>query len=255
MPGHRDDRRARDEQLRAAAHDHREVRADHAGGAEAGDRAERGRDDRHARQVLHDQVEARQRRHVGEAHLLERLDRPAAAGAVDQPHERDAQVVREPLGVDGLLPDRRVGGAAAHGEVVALHDGAAAVEAALADDRVGGQEVRQVALAVVAGATGQRPGLVEACRGRTAARSARARSGGPRRADARRAPLRPCGGPAPHGGGAPRARAPSSRLWTLRGERLVGGALAQLPDLVALLLRARRTGGAAPPRRAARPRR
>ena len=147
-----------------AADDHREVRADDAGGAEAGDRAERGGHHGHAGQIRYHQVEAGQRRHVREAHLLERLDRPAAAGAVDEPHERYAQVVREPLGVDRLLPDRGVGGAAANGEVVALHDGAAPVDAAMADDRVGGQEICQLPVVVVGRASGERAGLVEAAR-------------------------------------------------------------------------------------------
>ena len=141
MPGHRHDRRAGHEQLRGVPDDHREVRADHARGAEPGHRPERRGRHRHDREVLHHEVEAGQRRHVREAHLLERLDAAAAARAVHEPDERQPQVVRHALGVDGLLPDRGVGGAAADGEVVALHDRAAAVDASLADDRVRGQEL------------------------------------------------------------------------------------------------------------------
>ena len=132
--------------------------------AEPRHRPERGRRHRHDRQVLHHEVEAGQRRHVGEAHLLERLDAAAAARAVHEPDEREAQVVGQALGVDGLLPDRGVGGAAADGEVVALHDRAAAVDAALADDRVRGQELGQLAVLVVGAAAGERSGLVEAAR-------------------------------------------------------------------------------------------
>ena len=90
-----------------------------------GDRPQRGRHHRHRGEVL-DQVEAGQRRDVGEAHLLERLDAAAATGAVHEPDERQPQVVRHALRVDGLLPDGGVGGAAADGEVVALHDRTAA---------------------------------------------------------------------------------------------------------------------------------
>ena len=161
-PRHRDDRRARHEQLSRALDDHREVRADRARRAETRHRPERRGRHRNDREVLHDEVEAGQRRHVGEAHLLERLDAPAAARAVHEPDERQAQVVREALGVDGLLPDRGVRRAAAHGEVVALHDRAPPVDAALADDRVGRQELGQLAVVAVCPAAGERPGLVEA---------------------------------------------------------------------------------------------
>ena len=115
---------------------------DDARGAEPGARARapRRRPGR-VREVLDRQRPSRGAGHVGEAHRLERLDAAAAAGAVDEAHERDAQLVREPLGLDHLLPDRGVGGAAAHGEVVALDDRAPAVDPALADDHVRGQEV------------------------------------------------------------------------------------------------------------------
>ena len=72
--------------------------------------------------------------------------------------------MRHPLGVDHLLPDRRVGGPAADGEVVALHDDAAALDLALADHHVGRQEVLQLALVVVGADAGQRAGLVEGAR-------------------------------------------------------------------------------------------
>ena len=160
--GRRDDRRAGDEELGAAAHDDAEVAEDDARGAEPGARPERGGDDRDAREVLDHQVEARQRRHVGEAHGLERLDAAPAAGAVDQAHERDAQLVGGALGPHHLLPDGGVGRPAADGEVVGLDHRAAPVDAALADDRVGRQEARQLARVVVLALAGEAPGLVEA---------------------------------------------------------------------------------------------
>ena len=162
--GHRDDRRPGHEQLRRLLDDHREVRADDARGAEPRHRPERRGRDGHGRQVLHDQVEAGQRRHVREAHLLERLDAAAATRAVHEPDERKPQVVCHALGVDGLLPDGGVGRAAADREVVALDDGAAAVDATLADDRVRGEELGELAVLGVGAAPGERTGLVEAAR-------------------------------------------------------------------------------------------
>src|SRR5215210_7320426 len=66
------------------------------------------------------------------------------------------------LGIDGLLPDRGVGGAAPDGEVVALYDRAPSVDPALPDDRVRRHEVRELAVVAVACASGQCAGLVEA---------------------------------------------------------------------------------------------
>ena len=160
--GRGDDRRPGDEELGAAAHDDAEVAEDDARGAEPGARPERGGDDRHAREVLDHQVEARQRRDVGEAHRLERLDAAPAARAVDQAHERDAQLVGGALGPHHLLPDGGVGRPAADGEVVGLDHRAAPVDAALADDRVGRQEARQLARVVVLALARERAGLVEA---------------------------------------------------------------------------------------------
>jgi hypothetical protein len=72
--------------------------------------------------------------------------------------------VRHALGVDGLLPDGGIGRAAADREVVALDDGAAAVDAPLADDRVRGEEVGELTVLVVGAAPGESTGLVEAAR-------------------------------------------------------------------------------------------
>jgi hypothetical protein len=69
--------------------------------------------------------------------------------------------VGQALGVDGLLPDRGVGGAPADGEVIALDDRAAAVDPPLADDRVRRQKVRELTVLVVAAAARERSGLVE----------------------------------------------------------------------------------------------
>jgi hypothetical protein len=137
------------------------VRADDARGAEPGHRSERSRHHRHDREVLHHEVEAGQGRHVREAHLLQRLDGAAAARAVHEPHERLPQVVGESLGVHRLLPDRGIRRPTADREVVTLHDCAAAVDAALPDHRVRGQEVDQLAVLAVLSPAGQGAGLME----------------------------------------------------------------------------------------------
>jgi hypothetical protein len=121
-------------------------------------------EDRHDRVVFDDQVEAGERRHVGEAHLLERLDAAPAAGPVDEADEGQAQVVRHPFGVDRLLPDCGVGGAAPDGEVVALENRPPPLDPALPDDDVGGQEVGELTLVVVGPLAGQHAGLVEGAR-------------------------------------------------------------------------------------------
>ena len=158
------DRRPGHEQLRGPAHDHAEVRGDHPRRAQPRHRPERRRHHRHARQVRDRQLHAGDERHVRVAHLLERLDRAAAARPVHEPHQRQPQVVREPLGVDHLLPDGGVGRAAADGEVVALHDRRAALDLALPADHVGRGERAELAVLVVGRAARQRAGLVERAR-------------------------------------------------------------------------------------------
>jgi hypothetical protein len=92
------------------------------------------------------------------------LHAAATAGAVDEAHERQAQVVRHPLREHHLLPDRGVGRPAAHREVVALEHRPAPVDPALPDDHVRGQEVRQLSVLVICALAGDGTGLVEAAR-------------------------------------------------------------------------------------------
>jgi hypothetical protein len=153
-----------DEQLGGAPDDDREVGRDYARGAKARDRAERRCQDGDDRVVLDDEVEAGQRRHVGEPHLLQRLHAAPTAGAVDEPDQWQAEVVRHPLGVDRLLPDGCVGGPAADREVVALEHRPASVDPALADHDVGGQEVGQLAVGVVGPLSREDAGLVKGVR-------------------------------------------------------------------------------------------
>ena len=58
------------------------------------------------------------RGHVGAPGLLVGLDAAAAAGAVDEPDDRQAQLPGHPLAVDLLGVDGGIGRAATHGEVV-----------------------------------------------------------------------------------------------------------------------------------------
>ena len=90
--------------------------------------------------------------------------RAAAAGAVDQAHDRQAQLVRHLLGTDLLLPNRGVRRAAAHREVVAGRDHVAPVDLAAAEDEVARREALELAVHVVTGASADGADLVERVR-------------------------------------------------------------------------------------------
>ena len=162
-----------DEELRRLARHHREMRRRDARRAEARHRTQRRRDHRHRREQLHRDLEVRDVGHVGAAHLRVRLHRSAAAGAVDQPHERQPQVARRLLGPAHLVADRAVGGATAHGEVVAADDDRAAVDAAASAHEVRRRERLRLTGVVVVGAPASTPVSWKLPR-RAAARSARA---------------------------------------------------------------------------------
>ncbi len=98
---------------------------------------------------------------VGIALVLDIAHRAATAGAIHQPHHGQAQVVRHLLGVDQLLSDRAVVGAATHGEVVAHQHHRAAVQLGATHHQVGGREAHQAAVAVVLAAAGERAHLAE----------------------------------------------------------------------------------------------
>ena len=158
----RDHGRPGDEHLRLAAHQQRVVALHDLGGAEARDRAQAEAHDRHRREVADHVLEARQERHVGVAHRLERLYRTAAAAAFDQADHRQAQFVRHLFGRHLLLDDRGVGRAAAHGEIVAGHDDAAAFDATAAEEEVGRGHRLQCAGFVVGAVARDRADFVEA---------------------------------------------------------------------------------------------
>jgi hypothetical protein len=79
------------------------------------------------------------------------IARLSIATSIHEPRERQSQVVRHPLGVDHLLPDRRVGRAAADREVVGLDHQPAPVRLALPDDHVRGHERVELPVLAVAG--------------------------------------------------------------------------------------------------------
>src|SRR5262249_21961247 len=90
------------------------------------------------------------------------LHRTAAAGAVDQAHQRQTQLVCHLLRHHLLLPDRRIGGAAAHREVVTADHDRAIVDAAAPEYEIGRLERRDLTLRAVLGAAGKRADLTEA---------------------------------------------------------------------------------------------
>ena len=162
-PGHGvvDERGAGDHHLGGVLDDHRVVARGDARRADAGDGAEGERHRRRHRQVLHDRLPAPHLRDVGAAHHLDRLHRPAPAHPVDQPQVREPELEGEALGVVALGPDRGVGRAAPHGEVVAGDHHRAPVDLGHAADEVRRQERLQLAVVVVRAHAGDRAELVE----------------------------------------------------------------------------------------------
>ena len=95
---------------------------------------------------------------VGASQLLEGAH--AAAGGVEQTHERDSVHVGVAHGPDGLATDHAVGGAAADGEVVALHGDVTSVDPGHTDDTVGRRE-RLELIAFPLGSAGEDAGFAE----------------------------------------------------------------------------------------------
>ena len=155
-------RRAGDEHLREALHHQRIVAGDEPRGAEPGDRTEAERDHRHEAEIAHHMVPARVRRNVSPPFRLQHPHRAASAGAVDQTEQGQAQLPRHLLRRHLLQPDRRVGRAAAHAEVVAGHHHRAPVHAAAAEDEVRRRQIEELAVLAVPGFPRRRADLVEA---------------------------------------------------------------------------------------------
>ena len=143
-----DHRRTRDEHRRGLGH-HGIMAGRQPRGAEAGDRAEPEADHRHAGHVG-DRVPvpagaADAAGQIGRAPGLDGLDRAAAAGAFDDADDRQPEIVRHLLGHQRLRRNRRIGGAAAHGKIVADHDHRPAVDLAAAEHAVRRRQVGEFA--------------------------------------------------------------------------------------------------------------
>src|SRR5690606_8462526 len=100
----------------------------------------------------------------GMALHLDVLDRAAAPGAVDQAHQRQAQVVRHLLAGDRLVAHGTVIGAAAHREVVADHDDRATLDPAAPGDQVRGHEPLEAPFFVVLPGAGKLAEFAETVR-------------------------------------------------------------------------------------------
>ena len=158
----RDDGRAGDEHLRPALDDERIMAGGDARGAEPRHRAERQGDDRHRPHIVDDEVPRRVGGDVGVAVGLQRAHRAAAAGALDEADQRQAELVGHLLGGNLLGLDPGVRRAAADGEIIADDDDAAPVEPRPPEHHVGGAEGGQPAVAVVFRLAGDGADLVQA---------------------------------------------------------------------------------------------
>ena len=158
------DRRPSGEQLPDSGHHDGEVRHDQPRRAEAHDRAEARRHHRHHGEIVDHGVPPGVDGQVGVAGLICHLDAAAAARAVQQPYHRQPHLVRVLLGEDLLGVDRRVAGAAAHGEVVGAEHDRAPVDARRTGDEVGRPDRDEAAVSVIVAEAGQRADLCEAAR-------------------------------------------------------------------------------------------
>ena len=155
--------RTGDEHLRRILDDHRVVAGHDARRAEARGRAERQRDAGHRRQVLQHVdpfppvIAGQQRMALG----LDVFHRAAAAGAVDQAHDRQPQVARHALGGQRLLEDAGVVGAAAHGEIVARDHHPPPVDQRATEHEIRRGEVLQLAGLVIDADAGRGADLAE----------------------------------------------------------------------------------------------
>src|SRR5271170_2159806 len=86
-------------------------------------RAHTSRDDRYRTHHRHDDIEAGHLRHIGALEGFEAAHAAATASPIDEPNDRDAQIVREQFAIAVLVADGGIGGAAADCEVSATdHD-------------------------------------------------------------------------------------------------------------------------------------
>jgi hypothetical protein len=88
-------------------------------------------------------------RDIGISHILQRLDRPAAAGAVDHADQRQAIFVRHRFALDELAVQRRIGRAAAHGEIVGAGDHRPAIDIGPPEDEIGRRQIFEFAIGAI----------------------------------------------------------------------------------------------------------
>ena len=101
---------------------------------------------------------------VGGAGRLDGLDRAAAARALDDAHDRQAEFARHLFRHQRLGGDRGVGGAAADGEIVADDNDRPAVDQPAAEHAIRRRERGEVAGGIILGLAGDGADLVEASR-------------------------------------------------------------------------------------------
>src|SRR5262249_54626153 len=114
------------------------------------------------RRVVIGQVGADPAGQVGAPGRFDRLDRAAAARTLDDADDRQPQIVRHLLGHQRLFADRRVGRAAAYGEIVADPDDRPSVDLRAAHHAIRRDQLLQFALFVVLRPAGDRTDLVKA---------------------------------------------------------------------------------------------
>src|SRR5262249_40922356 len=99
---------------------------------------------------------------IGRALGLDGLHRTAAARALDDTDDRQAEVVRHLLRHQRFCGDRRIRRAATHGEIVADHDHGAAVDLGTAEHAIGRRQMLKLALLVIFADAGNRADFVKA---------------------------------------------------------------------------------------------
>ena len=112
--------------------------------------SESKRDHGHGVEIGHHVAPAGDRGDIGRADLFERLDRPAAARAVDHADDRQLELVRHLLGLHHLAADPGIRRAAANGEIIGGGNHRAAVDLRLAEQEGGRKDGFEIAVFVVA---------------------------------------------------------------------------------------------------------
>ena len=95
------------------------------------------------------------------SHFFDVLDRTAATRAVNQPHQRNPQVIGHLFGEDHLVADGAIVGAPPHREVVPHHHGRLGVDACSAHDHIGGHHILELSILVVLTCASQHADLDE----------------------------------------------------------------------------------------------